>query len=41
VIRRGDIVRLRAGHFVPADAQIIDGELQIDQSIACWEPTIV
>lgn len=33
----GDVVRLRAGDFVPADAQIIDGELQIDQSALTGE----
>jgi plasma-membrane proton-efflux P-type ATPase len=28
----GDIVRIRTGDFVPADLQIIDGNLKIDQS---------
>ena len=32
VLVRGDIVRLRSGDFVPADVQIIDGTLKIDQS---------
>ena len=36
-LARGDIVRLRAGDFVPADVQIIDGELQIDQSTLTGE----
>jgi H+-transporting ATPase len=34
---RGDVIRLRTGDFVPADAQIIDGELQIDQSALTGE----
>ncbi len=29
---RGDIVRIRAGDFVPADLQLIDGSVQVDQS---------
>ena len=28
----GDVVRLRAGDFVPADVKLADGELRIDQS---------
>lgn len=28
----GDVIRVRSGDFVPADGQIIDGELSIDQS---------
>ena len=27
----GDVIRMRSGDFVPADAQIIDGTLQVDQ----------
>jgi H+-transporting ATPase len=34
---RGDILRLRAGDFVPVDVQIIDGNLQIDQSVLTGE----
>ncbi len=34
---RGDVVRLRAGDFVPADVQIIEGKLQIDQSALTGE----
>jgi len=34
---RGDVVRVRSGDFVPADAQIIDGALQIDQSVLTGE----
>ena len=29
---RGDIVRIRAGDFVPGDVQLIDGRVQVDQS---------
>jgi H+-transporting ATPase len=34
---RGDIVRVRSGDFVPADLQIIGGNLQIDQSALTGE----
>ncbi len=34
---RGDVIRLRSGDFVPADAQIIEGNLQIDQSALTGE----
>ena len=34
---RGDVIRLRSGDFVPADAQVIGGELQIDQSALTGE----
>lgn len=33
----GDVVRLRAGDFVPADAQIMSGTLQVDQSALTGE----
>ena len=33
----GDVIRVRAGDFVPADAQLIDGELRIDQSALTGE----
>jgi H+-transporting ATPase len=34
---RGDVVRVRAGDFVPADVQVIDGTLQVDQSALTGE----
>ncbi|MHB8586092.1 MAG: plasma-membrane proton-efflux P-type ATPase [Thermoplasmatota archaeon] len=34
---RGDVVRLRAGDFVPADARILEGELGVDQSAMTGE----
>ncbi|MDE2562792.1 MAG: plasma-membrane proton-efflux P-type ATPase [Sphingomonadales bacterium] len=33
----GDVVRLRSGDFVPADAQVIDGTLAVDQSALTGE----
>ncbi len=33
----GDIVRVRTGDFVPADVQLLDGELRIDQSALTGE----
>jgi plasma-membrane proton-efflux P-type ATPase len=33
----GDIVRVRAGDFVPADAQLLDGEVRVDQSMLTGE----
>jgi H+-transporting ATPase len=33
----GDIIRLRAGDFVPADAQVVSGSLQVDQSALTGE----
>lgn len=33
----GDVIRVRSGDFVPADAQIIDGTLQVDQSALTGE----
>ncbi len=33
----GDVVRVRTGDFVPADVQLLDGELHIDQSALTGE----
>ncbi len=33
----GDVVRVRSGDFVPADTQILDGELHVDQSALTGE----
>ena len=33
----GDVVRVRTGDFVPADVQIVDGELRVDQSALTGE----
>ncbi|HVZ19984.1 MAG TPA: plasma-membrane proton-efflux P-type ATPase [Vicinamibacterales bacterium] len=33
----GDVVRVRTGDFVPADAQVLDGELRVDQSALTGE----
>jgi len=33
----GDVVRIRAGDFVPADLQLLDGAVQIDQSALTGE----
>lgn len=33
----GDIIRVRAGDFVPADARVLDGDLQVDQSTLTGE----
>ncbi len=33
----GDVIRMRSGDLVPADAQIIDGTLQVDQSALTGE----
>lgn len=33
----GDIVRVRGGDFVPADVQLLDGELRVDQSALTGE----
>ena len=37
VLVPGDVVRLRAGDFVPADARLLDGELAVDQSALTGE----
>ena len=34
---RGDVVRLRSGDFVPADVQVIEGDVEIDQSALTGE----
>lgn len=34
---RGDVVRLRSGDFVPADVQVVEGSLQVDQSALTGE----
>ncbi len=34
---RGDVVRVRSGDFVPADVQIVEGALQVDQSVLTGE----
>ncbi len=33
----GDVIRLRSGDFVPADARVIDGTVQVDQSALTGE----
>ena len=33
----GDVVRVRGGDFVPADLQLLDGELRVDQSALTGE----
>ncbi len=33
----GDVIRIRAGDFVPADLQVIEGTLQVDQSALTGE----
>jgi len=33
----GDVIRLRSGDFIPADAQVVDGTLQVDQSALTGE----
>jgi len=34
---RGDVVRVRAGDFVPADLRLLEGELRVDQSALTGE----
>jgi H+-transporting ATPase len=34
---KGDVVRLRAGDFVPADVQLVKGDLRVDQSALTGE----
>ena len=36
---RGDVVRLRSGDFVPADVQVIEGTLDVDQAALTGEST--
>jgi H+-transporting ATPase len=33
----GDVVRLRAGDFVPADMRVVDGDMRVDQSALTGE----
>ena len=33
----GDVVRVRVGDFIPADAQVIDGDIRVDQSTLTGE----
>ncbi len=37
VLVAGDVVRVRTGDFVPADVQLLDGELRVDQSALTGE----
>ena len=37
----GDVVRLRAGDFVPADIKLMDGEVHVDQSSLTGESGVV
>jgi H+-transporting ATPase len=37
----GDIVRVRAGDFVPADVKVVDGTLEVDQSALTGESAII
>jgi len=37
----GDVVRVRAGDFVPADLKVIDGKLEVDQSALTGESMLV
>lgn len=36
---RGDVIRLRSGDFVPADVQVIEGKLEVDQAALTGEST--
>lgn len=33
----GDVVRIRAGYFVPADAKVVHGDVEVDQSVLTGE----
>jgi plasma-membrane proton-efflux P-type ATPase len=37
----GDVVRVRSGDFVPADLQLVQGDVQVDQSTLTGEPRLV
>jgi H+-transporting ATPase len=37
----GDVIRLRAGDFIPADGKVSDGQASVDQSSLTWESTEV
>ena len=37
----GDIVRIRAGDFVPADVKLLDGQSDVDQSVLTGESLTV
>jgi H+-transporting ATPase len=37
----GDVVRVRAGDFVPADVKVADGALEVDQSVLTGESAVV
>jgi H+-transporting ATPase len=37
----GDVVRVRAGDFVPADVKVVDGALEVDQSALTGESAVI